>query len=79
MPQHASESARSTDGTVLIDPISTVDEYLDRSDWRVNANANQGYSVGGLILNAPARRSRTIGCRRCTAKKERSPHTRNGD
>ncbi|MEQ6896385.1 ribonucleoside triphosphate reductase [Microbacterium sp. KR10-403] len=31
---------------------STVEEYLDRSDWRVNANANQGYSLGGLILNA---------------------------
>lgn len=30
---------------------STVDEYLKRSDWRVNANANQGYSLGGLILN----------------------------
>ncbi len=30
---------------------STVDEYLERSDWRVNANANQGYSLGGLILN----------------------------
>lgn len=30
---------------------SSVDEYLDRADWRVNANANQGYSLGGLILN----------------------------
>lgn len=30
---------------------SSIDEYLDRSDWRVNANANQGYSLGGLILN----------------------------
>ena len=29
----------------------SVQEYLDRSDWRVNANANQGYSLGGLILN----------------------------
>ncbi|WP_229721749.1 ribonucleoside triphosphate reductase [Marinobacterium nitratireducens] len=28
-----------------------VDEYLERSDWRVQANANQGYSLGGLILN----------------------------
>ncbi|GAB0104678.1 ribonucleoside triphosphate reductase [Nocardia sp. JMUB6875] len=27
-------------------------EYLERRDWRVNANANQGYSLGGLILNA---------------------------
>ena len=35
-----------------IDAISTVEEYLDRSDWRVNANANQGYSLGGLILNS---------------------------
>ncbi|WP_051639770.1 ribonucleoside triphosphate reductase [Cellulomonas sp. URHE0023] len=33
-----------------IDVASTMDEYLDRSDWRVNANANQGYSLGGLIL-----------------------------
>jgi ribonucleoside-triphosphate reductase len=28
-----------------------MEEYLDRRDWRVNANANQGYSLGGLILN----------------------------
>ena len=35
----------------LVDAISTVEDYLDRSDWRVNANANQDYSVGGLILN----------------------------
>ncbi|KPC52273.1 Anaerobic ribonucleoside-triphosphate reductase [Amantichitinum ursilacus] len=35
----------------LVDPIATLNEYLDRSDWRVNANANQGWSLGGLILN----------------------------
>lgn len=35
----------------LIDPITTITEYLDRSDWRVNANANQGYSLGGMMLN----------------------------
>lgn len=29
----------------------TIQEYLARSDWRVNANANQGYSLGGMILN----------------------------
>ncbi|RRC94461.1 ribonucleoside triphosphate reductase [Schaalia canis] len=34
-----------------VDAIATIDEYLSRSDWRVNANANQGYSLGGLILN----------------------------
>lgn len=35
----------------LIDPIPTLEEYIDRSDWRVNANANQDYSLGGMILN----------------------------
>ncbi len=30
---------------------SSINEYLDQSDWRVNANANQGYSLGGMILN----------------------------
>ncbi len=35
----------------LIEAISTVTEYVEKSDWRVNANANQGYSLGGLILN----------------------------
>ncbi len=28
-----------------------MNEYLLQQDWRVNANANQGYSLGGLILN----------------------------
>ncbi|MBK1644094.1 ribonucleoside triphosphate reductase [Thiocapsa imhoffii] len=35
----------------LVDVAGSIDEYLDRSDWRVAANANQGYSLGGLILN----------------------------
>ncbi|MER7763921.1 ribonucleoside triphosphate reductase [Streptomyces sp. NPDC097619] len=35
-----------------VDAVETVTEYLERQDWRVNANANQGYSLGGLILNA---------------------------
>lgn len=39
------------DTRVAVDVESSINEYLDRSDWRVNANANQGYSLGGLILN----------------------------
>lgn len=35
----------------LVDVNASMTEYLSRSDWRVNANANQGYSLGGLILN----------------------------
>ncbi len=34
-----------------IDVELAMEEYLDRRDWRINANANQGYSLGGLILN----------------------------
>ncbi|WLE63623.1 ribonucleoside triphosphate reductase [Burkholderia plantarii] len=30
---------------------ATLDEYLNRSDWRVSANANQDWSLGGMILN----------------------------
>ena len=39
------------DRKTFVDAITSVDEYLQRQDWRVNANANQGYSLGGLILN----------------------------
>lgn len=34
-----------------VDVVSSIDEYLNQSDWRVHANANQGFSLGGLILN----------------------------
>ncbi|HEY0858979.1 MAG TPA: ribonucleoside triphosphate reductase [Albitalea sp.] len=39
------------DSKTLVDVEASINEYLTRSDWRVNANANQGYSLGGLILN----------------------------
>ena len=38
-------------GRTMVDVESSVTEYLQQRDWRVNANANQGYSLGGLILN----------------------------
>lgn len=39
------------DNKVMIDVESSVNEYLEKLDWRINENANQGYSNGGLILN----------------------------
>ncbi|MCT4617724.1 MAG: ribonucleoside triphosphate reductase [Candidatus Gracilibacteria bacterium] len=39
------------DKNVVIEVGNTIDEYLDQSDWRVKANSNIGYSLGGLILN----------------------------
>ncbi|MCL2438218.1 MAG: ribonucleoside triphosphate reductase [Coriobacteriia bacterium] len=42
--------ARS-DLQTLVNVETSMNEYLERLDWRVQANANQGYSLGGLILN----------------------------
>ncbi|WP_106508053.1 ribonucleoside triphosphate reductase [Brachybacterium timonense] len=52
VPSPPAAAAQAPSAPTLIDPVVTVREYVDRADWRVNANANQGYSVGGLVLNA---------------------------
>lgn len=39
------------DRKTMVDVATSINEYLNQQDWRVNANANQGYSLGGLILN----------------------------
>jgi len=39
------------DRKAIVDVAASMNEYLSREDWRVRANANQGYSLGGLILN----------------------------
>ena len=39
------------DRHVTVEVATSINEYLSQQDWRVNANANQGYSLGGLILN----------------------------
>ncbi len=39
------------DSKTLVDVAASINEYLEKIDWRINANANQGYSLGGLILN----------------------------
>jgi len=39
------------DRDVVVEVGKTMDEYLEQTDWRVNANANSWYSLGWLILN----------------------------
>ncbi len=39
------------DKSVVVNVGNTIGEYLNKLDWRVNANSNQGYSLGGMILN----------------------------
>lgn len=36
----------------FIEVTSTMGEYLERADWRVNENSNVDFSLGGLILYA---------------------------
>ena len=45
--QSQAEATKQT----FVDVEHAMDEYLDLRDWRIQANANQGYSLGGLILN----------------------------
>ncbi len=39
------------DKKTIVDVEQSINEYVNRADWRIKANANQGYSLGGLILN----------------------------
>ena len=34
------------DRYAAVDAVTSINEYLERLDWRVQANANQGYSLG---------------------------------
>ncbi len=36
---------------ITVEVWNTMEEYLKKLDWRVNANANSWYSLWGLILN----------------------------
>jgi ribonucleoside-triphosphate reductase len=44
------EKIRNLDRNML-DFSRTVNDYLDRSDWRVRENSTVSYSIGGLILH----------------------------
>ncbi|PAF48474.1 ribonucleoside triphosphate reductase [Helicobacter sp. 12S02634-8] len=38
-------------GTTFVDSTQSVREYIDKTDWRIQANANTGYSNAGLVNN----------------------------
>lgn len=37
--------------TTYVNSTQSVEEYISKSDWRINANANTGYSNAGLVNN----------------------------
>lgn len=38
-------------GTTYIDCNETIDEYVGKTDWRIKANSNAGYSHAGMVNN----------------------------
>lgn len=42
---------KTSSNSTKIDCNDVISEYIFRSDWRVNANANSDYSNAGLINN----------------------------
>lgn len=37
--------------TTYVNSTQSVEEYINKNDWRINANANTGYSNAGLVNN----------------------------
>lgn len=40
-----------SDDTTYVDSTQTIKEYVEQTDWRINANANTSYSNAGLVNN----------------------------
>lgn len=68
------DSARST----KMDCVASVEEYINKSDWRINANANTGYSAAGLVNNLAGKAIANFWLDKVYTKKEGDAH-RNGD
>ena len=66
------------DSQVMVDVEDTMTEYLDQSDWRVKANSNQGYSLGGLILNTAGKITANYWLSKIFDERANTAH-RNGD
>ncbi|MCF7906631.1 ribonucleoside triphosphate reductase, partial [Patescibacteria group bacterium] len=63
---------------VVVEVNKTISEYLNKLDWRVNANSNQGYSLGGLMLNTSGKVTANYWLS-CLYPKEAGDAHRNGD
>lgn len=68
------DSARST----KIDCTSTVEEYINKHDWRINANSNTSFSNAGLVNNIAGKVIANYWLDKVYSKKAGDAH-RNGD
>lgn len=68
------DSARTT----KVDCTASVEEYINKEDWRISANANTGYSSAGLVNNLAGKVIANYWLDKVYTKKEGDSH-RNGD
>ena len=68
------DSTRST----KMDCVGSVEEYINKSDWRISANSNVQYSHAGLINNLAGKAIANFWLDKVYTKKEGDAH-RNGD
>jgi len=64
--------------TTYIDCTSTVDEYINGTDWRISANSNTTYSNAGLVNNTAGKVIANYWLDNVYSKEEGLAH-RNGD
>jgi anaerobic ribonucleoside-triphosphate reductase len=64
--------------TTYVDSTQTVEEYINQTDWRINANANTSYSNAGLVNNTAGKIIANYWLDKIYSKEEGYLH-RNGD
>lgn len=67
-----------SEDTTFINSTQTVEEYINKSDWRIKANSNTGYSNAGLINNTAGKVIANYWLDKIYSKDEGIAH-RNGD
>ena len=66
------------DDTTYVDSSQTIAEYIEQTDWRINANANTSYSNAGLVNNVAGKIIANYWLDKVYTKEEGFSH-RNGD
>lgn len=64
--------------TTFVNSTQTIEEYINKADWRINANSNTGYSNAGLINNTAGKVIANYWLDKVYSKEEGAAH-RNGD
>jgi len=64
--------------TTYVDSSQTIEEYIQQTDWRINANANTSYSNAGLVNNVAGKIIANYWLDKVYCKEEGYAH-RNGD